>query len=513
MRRQQAAERVRQQQQGHGNPIVSWKDEGDGFRFVAVKMKVHYARNWVIFPDFLDYFMKLTLGREWGERERGKGAHPLFRWLRKTQAYSNHQPGEPKVKSIEMKGFMAAWLHLAYAIYLIAHHDELPEPLLGRLRNAVEFMPAYHEAIVGAALAVAGMEIDCAEKKSGSVTTPEFRAKSKTSGKVYEVEAKRKNGWKAPTEDVTDEEFQCELKRYVRNQLHKASKKKLTNPVYWFELSIPTMRTETDWRAVAEVAKAAIRDAENRLKVDGQPIAPAYVVFTNHTFLADEDASGNPCFGFLQTIKMNDYPFGQHIELEAALEGYDNHRDIFWLMEAWKTACTVPTTFDGSPPELLDGDGRPQRSIKMGDTIELPDKDGRIVRATVEELASLDDTAMLAVHANGRRWMVQMPLTPAEAQAALRYTDAVFGKDNAPRGLRDDDPFDLYDWMLEVYAGMTQQDVDKFFDGNSTVARYRDLPIEDARRRVAREYTKRFWQMSQQDKLQRTLESNSDYVA
>jgi hypothetical protein len=95
LRQHQAAESVRQQQQGHGGkPIKSWTDEANGFRFVAVKMTVHWGKNWVIFPDFLDYFMKKTLGHEWGERERSKGLHPLFRWLQKTQAHSSHKPGE-----------------------------------------------------------------------------------------------------------------------------------------------------------------------------------------------------------------------------------------------------------------------------------------------------------------------------------------------------------------------------------------------------------------------------------
>ncbi len=510
LRQHQAAENVRQQQQGHGKPIVSWMDEANGFRFVAVKQTVYWGENWFIFPDFLDYFMKKALDHEWGERERSKGQHPLFRWLQKTQAYNSQKPGEPKVKSIVMMGFIACWLHLAYALYLIAHHDEIPEPLLKRLRDPVSFMPAYHEAIVGAALAVAGMEISCAETKAGSTPTPEFRAKSKASGKTYEIEAKRKNGWKAPTGDVTNEEFQRELQVYVRNQIYNASKKKLTNPVYWFELSIPTMMAEADWRAVAEKVEAAIRDAENSMTVNGQPIVPAYVVVTNHTFLVDEDVTGQPCFGFLQTIKMDDYPFGRPLEIEAALEGYDKHRDIFWLMEAWKTASTVPTTFDGSPPELLDSDGRPQRTVKIGDMVEAPDMDGKTVRATVEEISSWgDDKAMLTVGANGRHWLVEMPLTAGEAQAARHYTDAVFGKDNASRGLRDDDPFDLYDWLLKAHANMTQEQVDNFFERNPTVAHYKGLPLKEARARVAREYTKWTWMRSQQDKAAKSQQATA----
>lgn len=501
LRQHRAAENVRQQQQGHGNPIVSWMDEENGFRIVAVKMTLHWGKNWVIFANFLDYFMKKTLGNEWGESERNKGRHPLFRWLQKTQAYNNHRPSEPKVKIIEMVGFIACWLHLAYSLYLIAHHDEIPKPLLKRLREPVSFMPAYHEAIVGAALAVAGMEISCAETEAGSTPTPEFRAKSKVTRKTYEVEAKRKNGWKSPTDDVTNADFLRELKSYVRDQIHKASKKKLTNPVYWIELSIPTMVTESDWRIVAQNTEDAIRDAENGMTVDGQPIAPAYVIITNHTFIANEDLKGLPCFGLLQTIKIDDYPYGRPMEIEAALAGYDKHRDIFWLMEAWKTSCTVPTTFDGSPPELLDDDGRPTRTIKIGDEIEVPNMDGNTVRATVEEISSSGNgKAMLVVHASDRRWLVEMPLTEGEEQAAHRYTDAIFGKDNASRSLRNDDPFGLYDWLLNSYGGMTQEQVDKFFEQNPSVSHYNGLSLKDARVRIAREYTKWIWIRSQQDK-------------
>src|SRR5205823_2090441 len=91
------------------------------------------------------------------------------------------------------------------------------------------------------------------------------------------------------------------------------------------------------------------------------------------------------------------------------------------------------------------------------------------------------------------RWLVWMPLTAGEAQAARRYTDAVFGNDNASRALRDDNPFDLYEWFLKAHANMTQQQVDKFFEQNLAVAHYNGLPLKEARVRVAREYTKWAW--------------------
>lgn len=492
MRLHQAAEVVRQQQQGHGKPIISWMDDDHGFRLVAVGNQLNWSKNWVIFPNFLLDYMKKSLGLEWGAREKDKGEHPLFRWLAKFGEQSPYT-GDRSVKTIAMRGFIACWLHLAYALYLIAHHDTIPKPLLQRLRNPVSFMPAYYEAIVGAALAVAGMEISCAETKAASTPTPEFRATSKASGKTYEVEAKRKDRWKTSTGDVTDPAFQRELEGYVRDQIYNASKKKLANPVYWFELSIPTLNTEADWRAVAAKVEAVIRDAEATITIDGAPLAPAFVVITNHTFLADEDIEGQPSFGFLQAIKIDDYPFGRPIETEAALEAYDKYRDIFWLMEAWKLARTVPTTFDGTPPELLMADGNVQRTLRIGDVIETDDADGKPVKATVYDIASMGGKAMAAVTANGRHWLAEFPLSDREVQAAERYTDAVFGKDNASRGLREDDPFDLYDWLLKAHANMTAENVAKWFERNPQLHQHKDLPLKDARVRIAREETKWMW--------------------
>ena len=405
-------------------------------------------------------------------------------------------------------GFIACWLNLSYSLNLIAHHDTIPKPLLKKLRNPVTFMPAYHEVSVGAALAVAGMEITCVETKRGSEPMPEFKAKSKATGKTYDVEAKRKEAWRSSTADVANPDFLGELEVYARDQIYNGSKKKLTNPVYWFELSIPTMKTESDWRAVTNKVEAVIRDAEKTMKVDGEPIGPAYVVITNNTFLAAEDMVGNPHFAVLQTIKMDDFPFGRAMETEAALEGYDNNRDMFWLMKAWKTSCTVPTTFDGSPPELLDSDGKLQPIIKIGDMIQAADAEGKMILAKVEDIVSMGNKkAMAVLVADGQRWMINVPLTEAEAQAAEHFTDAVFGKTNVGKGLREDDPFDLYDFFLDSYANMTQANADKFIDENPSAAHYKGLPLKEAHVRIAREYTKWSWIRFQTDKAAKTAKT------
>jgi SEC-C motif len=502
VRTHKAQENVRQQQQGYGNPIVSLVDHG--YRIVAVGNTVFWDQNWLVFPDFLFYFVKKTLGFEWGAKEqKNKSPHPIFRWLAKIKDYTaRHGTGEGRVKSGVLVGFLSCTLHLAYALYLIAHNDKLPKRLLRRLRDPVTFMPAYYETIVGAALAVAGFEIVNAETKATAKSTPEFRARSKKSGKVYEVEAKRRDRWTAPTADVNNEEFKSEFEGYVRDQIYKASRKKLQNPVFWLELSIPTLTTEADWRAIAAHAESVIRNAE-KMTIDGEPIAPAFVVITNHTFLANEDVAGDPNFAFLQTLHIPDYPFGRPIEIEEALEGYDKHRDIFWMMDAWHLARTIPTTFDGSPPELLSPDGQPQKTLQIGDMILVPDPEGgkEMVPVRVEEIVSVGGSATVAVRdATDRSWLAQFPLTEGETKAAARFTDAIFGKDNVSRRLRDGDPFDLYDWLLKAHAGTTPEQLAKLFREDAHLRQYEGLSPAEARARLAREYTKRIWAMSKEKK-------------
>ena len=101
---------------------------------------------------------------------------------------------------------------------------------------------------------------------------------------------------------------------------------------------------------------------------------------------------------------------------------------------------------------------------------------------------------------NISHWLAKMPLSGGEAKAAQRFTDAIFGKDNASRGLRDDSPFDLYDFFLRAQARMTQEQVDKFFEENPTVRHYKGLPLKEARVRIAREYTKWAWISQEQKK-------------
>lgn len=501
LRSHQAAEMVRKQQQGHGKPIISLLDHG--YRIVIVGKTICWGKNWLVFGDFLLAFMKNTLGVEWGRQGRSNGnPHPVFRWLAKFSEYTKkHGSGDGLVKSGPTMGFIACWMQFAYALYLLAHHDQIPKRLLRRLRDHQAFLPAYYETVAGAALAVAGFEFSNAEAKKTSAPVPEFRARSKSSGKSYDVEAKRKERWTAPTDDVRSDAFQRELETYIRGRIHSASSKRLVNPIYWIELGIPTLTKEADWRAIAERVDAILRDAQN-MTVDGQPIVPAYVVVTNHTFLANEDVEGDPSFGFLGAVNIPDFSFNGPREIEDALASYDRHRDVHWMMKAWLISRTIPTTFDGSPPELLSPDGVPQPTLKIGDTIEVTDETGNPIEGRITEIASAGDGVWAIVTAGDppRQLLGQVRVSEREAKAAQRYTDAVFGKSSASHPIAEGDLFGLYERMRERHADMSPADIAKRMDNDAHMRRFGNLSVEEFRIRVAREVTKRIWASAQADK-------------
>src|SRR3569832_142720 len=60
-----ALEVQRRRQQGEGRPIIS--AEAFGYRFVAVKGRLHYSKsnNWGSVPGFLSDYLMTAMGKEW----------------------------------------------------------------------------------------------------------------------------------------------------------------------------------------------------------------------------------------------------------------------------------------------------------------------------------------------------------------------------------------------------------------------------------------------------------------
>ena len=479
---------LRQRSEGYGRPIISL--EFKGYRLVAVGKRIAWSKDWHVFPDFLMYNLKDKFGQAWGEREskRSPRVHPLFVWMdemRDDQMRHRAAGGGSLIGS--SGGGPTAFFRLAYAIYLMEHHDKIPPRFMKRLRNPATFAPAAYEALVGAAYAMGGYEIRSTETpERREVPRPEFTATLQ--GVTYAVEAKRKKEWRSHV-DVRSEAFLHELDRFIRNELMSASRKRLSKPVYWLELSIPKSLDEAEAEFLKAHISAVMRDLERTFRIKGELPDPAYVFVTNHTFLADSHA-GSSWFTMLEGFHRTIYP-EPPVEVTELLAQHDAHRPATTVLRAFREAASVPTSFDAVPAELLGPEGRPITTMRVGEKLQIDLPDGEAVRGTVEDVTAAGDVGHVAIRSesDGKSHIVSVPLSEEEARAHAVHGDLIFGKPAMASKIEKDDIIGLYEWVLWAYRSSTREQLLRLVDDHRRNSELLALETEELRRAICREYT------------------------
>lgn len=382
---------------------------------------------------------------------------------------------------------MSALTRLAYALYLIEHNDKPQQNLLIRLRHPESFAPAVYEALVASAFAVAGARINGAEDGTGNAPKPEFFATFQN-GVTYAVEAKRRQNWKSPFE-LHSGAFLDELHGWFRDKLYKASKKALENPVYWFELGIDADIRPDQIDRLRELIVAGIKAAEE-ITVGGTPPSPAYVFVTNNQDLVNNGASNLGFFALLVGFGMADFRDGV-VEIETAMDNHDKHRPMRWVHDCLSLVQRVPNSFEGVPDELLDDQGQPIETLRIGRLIQYPRGDGSEGVGRIREIASMDQEATVVVvdEKTNQQIFVKVPLTPQEAEAAKKFGNTIFGKPEGPREAITE-ALRFYDRMLEIYANFDRTSLLNQIRWHYNFAEFQKLDTDALRIRVAREITK-----------------------
>jgi hypothetical protein len=174
----QAAEKIRQDQQGLGRPIISTAI--NGHQLVAVGNNIFWSKKWKTFPDFLSAYIKTTLGKDWGNAEIAKPLgqrHQIMQWF---DAFARYQQETIKTPGVvtgaKVTGLVACYLGLAYNLYLLAHNNELQERLVKRLLDPGNFQGAYYELIVANILIRAGFTLTLEDETVGDAKHCEFAA-------------------------------------------------------------------------------------------------------------------------------------------------------------------------------------------------------------------------------------------------------------------------------------------------------------------------------------------------
>ena len=159
--RHAADERIREEQQGLGKPIIAAKLNGQ--QIVKVGNTVFHSPKWKTVPDFLCDYIKKILDPAWGNAELAKPfneRHPIIQWY---DTFCRHNqsriktPGIPVVSTVI--GIVGCYLGLAYSLYLLNHNVLLQERLVRRLKNPGTFQDAYYELIVANILIRAGFQL------------------------------------------------------------------------------------------------------------------------------------------------------------------------------------------------------------------------------------------------------------------------------------------------------------------------------------------------------------------
>lgn len=424
-------------QQGRGKPIIAMRFKGEWF--VATGSKMYHSARWKNFHDFLGFYIKQLLGGEWGNLELKRPReerHPLMVWYEDVTRYSNAHL--EKGVHAQMTSLVAAYLGLAYNLYLISHNNgKVHEALVRRLKQKDQFLGAYHEAVVTGLMIRAGFDIELEDESDITSSHCEFTATHRESGQILSVEAKMRQV--KPSDQPKPPQ--------IRWLLGAALKKKANHPrLVFIEVNDDTTPPEAQEKLLLDLL-ATVRGKEADLPVDGQPAPPAYLVVSNNP-PSTVDRPHAPAYMF-EGFKIPDYRVeGTYSSLREALKARAKHQAMFALHQAVRDFTRIPVTFDGEPESFAIPPSRGRLLFGHHYCFETPDAEIRGELVCAQVLAH-DKTAWCCLREKGRDQMVFVPLTDQELEAYHESPRTFFGREEPQNNIES--PLEFYDSLLKRY--------------------------------------------------------------
>lgn len=439
--RHKARELQRQKQQGWGRPIISV--EHKGYRFVAVGNRLYYAK-WKTFIDFLNHYIKVTIGSDWGNAEIAKPLaerHPLMQWYDQVCHLQMAHAGKPgELFSTPITGAVSAYNRLAYNLYLIAHNGkDIQTRLLARLKNKDNFQGAYYETQVAAWLIRAGFELEFEDERDRSSTHCEFTATYVPTGEKYSVEAKSRETRPGGSSRTP-----------VGKQLRKALAKKANHKRLVFIDLNKALRTQEEAYRAADRAEFIVKQSEKIMEIDGGPPPSSYVCITN---MNDQHALDDPAIATMVSFvgfKLPDF-MGEYESPREAARARERHLPMFRLLKSMEQHTEIPQTFGGElPTEVFSTNAIPR--LKVGQFYLVPGPDEVEVQAELMQAVVMEKKAYAVMrdHVTGKNRIVTFDMTPEELADYARHPDTYFGVyQRQSKGIKT--IMDLYDFFAEAY--------------------------------------------------------------
>ncbi len=419
-------------QQGRGKPIIASNFKGEWF--VAAGSQIFHSPKWNNFHDFLLDYIKIILGGDWANidlRKPREERHPLMVWYEEVTRFCNAYL--LKGQNAPITSLVAAYLGLAYDLYLISHNNgKVHDLLISRLKQKDQFLGAYHEAAVTGMMIRAGFDIELEDESDSKCSHCEFTATHRATGLKYSVEAKMRQAHKRPE---------------IRWLLGSALKKKANHPrLVFIEVNDEARPIESQGQLLLDLLKS-VRDKEASLQIRGQPAPPAYLVVMNNP-PATVNRPHMPAYMF-EGFKIPDFRVeGAHASLREALNARQRHAPIEALLESLREFNHIPVTFDGQTKSFASVSSTGRLLLGRHYCIHTSNGDvtGELVHATVMAEQQL---AFCVLRDNSRDQLVQVALTEQEMQSYHESPRTFFGREELEPHVKD--ALSLYDRIHERY--------------------------------------------------------------
>ena len=453
--RHEANELIRSQQQGLGKPIISTKFKDQ--QVVAVGNTVYFSPSWKTFPDFLSDYLKMILGREWGNSEIAKPLaerHPILQWYDNYCRFQKNYIGDAgEIKSAPAVGVVYCYLGLAYNLYLLKHNVELQERFIKRLKNIGNFQGAYYELIIVNCLIRAGFELTLEDETDESSKHCEFSAISKKSGKKYWVEAKMRGvaGFlgKTDKDGTKDTDPTCMLSKHLNGALKKPA---ADERLIFIDLNTKPQMDGTIPSWVERVAKKL--DMREKDIESGQS---SYVFITNMTFhrALDSEQPGHAVMAY--GLGIPDFSKPGNYRLSEIYRRKQKHVDAHDIVEAFRKYPQFPITFDGTLPS--EAFNKHSQRLVIGETYFFEDigeigEVGTVTTATVNESEKIICFAITTK--DGKNEILTRPISEDEFLDYKNHPEAFFGTiQRPPKKLKDS--YELFEFFLDSYRNTPKE--------------------------------------------------------
>ena len=326
---------------GKTRPTISL--DSNDYKFVAVGNEIHYSKKWKTFHDFLISYIKICLGEGWGNSELQKPfreRHIILQWYKHLCDFqATHQKKVGEISSFQATGPIAAYLSIAYDLYILMHHSLLQERLIERIKDKVQFQGARYELYVTTCFIKAGFDIDYEDETDRTISHCEFIATHIDTGKKYSIEAKsRHRPGILGQAGIPIQQDSVRLR--VGSLLRNALQKEASYPrIVFIDINMPPQDGtpfDATWLPILN---------KEFKKIENEIATPSYLFFTNHPFHYVGEQEPQPKRDFLFTsINIPEFR-GKNTEI-SQINAQNADPTVWILWDSINAFTKIPKDFE-----------------------------------------------------------------------------------------------------------------------------------------------------------------------